>query len=604
MKRLLFPLWLMLTFWMALSAQGAYLQNVPQTLTQPDGTKIHCFASGDEFYNWLHDENGFTIVRDASGYWVYAVEATGRLAPSTQVVGTAKPMAPSLRPGLKISNEEYVQRRAAFFEGMDPVAAPTEGDVNNLCIFIRFSDQAEFTRSLSFYDGILNSTKQDDTSMRSYYHEVSYEKLTIRTTFYSPPAGFSYRDTHPRSYYLPYDAAANPHGYVDFDDRKEREHTLLKNAVDAVKSQVPTSLVIDRDRDGNVDNICFIIRGSKDEWNGMLWAHWWALFTHHVEINGRRVYSYTFHPDANLGLGVLCHEMFHSLGAKDLYHYDWGEGMTPVGPWDLMQWAADPPQHMGAYMKFRYGRWITLPGIDIGKAGTYTLSPLTSSTNNAYRLTRTWDTPRPPEHYVFEYRRKAEAGKFEGSLPGSGLLVYRINGEADGEGNRDSPDEVYVYRPRGTTTSDGSVSQAHFGVDVKRTCINDKTDPSGFLSDGSAGGLFVADIGHAEDTIDFYVGEPNSLSGLIYDTDGGPLSSSKNPYWVVENVTTPSGRTLNVENGTRVYFGAGTKLTAQGTINCQSGSEWTRLFALSGYHTGIKGKGQIRMTNGGAIKLH
>jgi hypothetical protein len=30
---------------------AAYLQNVPQTITQPDGTTLECFATGDEFYN-------------------------------------------------------------------------------------------------------------------------------------------------------------------------------------------------------------------------------------------------------------------------------------------------------------------------------------------------------------------------------------------------------------------------------------------------------------------------------------------------------------------------------------------------------------------------
>ena len=34
---------------------AAPLKNAPLTFTQPDGTPINIYASGDEFHNWLHD---------------------------------------------------------------------------------------------------------------------------------------------------------------------------------------------------------------------------------------------------------------------------------------------------------------------------------------------------------------------------------------------------------------------------------------------------------------------------------------------------------------------------------------------------------------------
>ena len=42
---------------------GALLYDVPVELKQPDGTTLHCFASGDEFYSRLHDENDYTITQ-------------------------------------------------------------------------------------------------------------------------------------------------------------------------------------------------------------------------------------------------------------------------------------------------------------------------------------------------------------------------------------------------------------------------------------------------------------------------------------------------------------------------------------------------------------
>ena len=41
---------------------AAFLRNVPCTLTQPNGTELRCFATGDEYYNYLHDERGYTIM--------------------------------------------------------------------------------------------------------------------------------------------------------------------------------------------------------------------------------------------------------------------------------------------------------------------------------------------------------------------------------------------------------------------------------------------------------------------------------------------------------------------------------------------------------------
>ena len=59
-------------------------------------------------------------------------------------------------------------------------------------------------------------------------------------------------------------------------------------------------------------------------------------------------------------------------------------------------------------------------------------------------------------YFVVEYRKKE--GLYEVNTPGnrSGLLVYRINTEA-GNGNASGPpDEIYLYRPGGTLTSNGN----------------------------------------------------------------------------------------------------------------------------------------------------
>ena len=484
---------------------GAYLVRVPQIIVQPDGEIVRCFASGDEFYHWLHDADGYTIVRDPrTGYFVYAKEVGGALAPSKHIVSRVDPEKLGLRKFLRISQEEYLRRRDAFltpyrsYEEM--TFAPNTGTLNNVVVFIRFNGEDEFGEPISNYENMFNNISPDANSMIRYYREVSYNQLTVQSTFYPVPTMMvvSYEDTYPRSYYQPYHALVNPGGYQSNRQLRDREHTLIKNAIAAIGSQVPESLDLDADNDGYVDNVCFVVQGSPDAWADLLWPHMWALYSQEAYIHGIRVWEYNLQLQTLVYVGVLCHEMFHTIGAPDLYHYN-DDGLRPVGEWDIMEWDLDPPQHMGAYMKYRYGTWISSVS-EITMPGEYTLHPLTSSSNNCYKIASPYSSS---EYFMVEYRRQ-EASLFEASLPGTGLLVYRINTALDGKGNQSGPpDEVYIYRPNGTHFENGNVDDAAFSSDVGRTRINDTTNPSSFLSDGSPGGLDITWVGSAGDTLSF-----------------------------------------------------------------------------------------------------
>jgi len=483
---------------------SAPLKFVPQQITQPNGEIINCFASGDEFHNWLHDKDNYTIIRNSeTGYYVFAKLVNGEPVPSDLIVGKSSPAIENLKPGINISYEKYLQKRKDFYlDTPEEDRTFTASTLNNLVIFIRFSGDSEFSDQVSTYNNMFNTSTPNTNSMYNYFREVSYEKLLAPSHLYPVPSGatvLSYKDIYPREYYMPYGGGA-PTGYKNETERRNREHMLLKRAVDSIASQIPVSLNIDYNNDGRVDNVCFIIKGGTTAWSTLLWPHMWSLYSQQAFINGKRVYTYNFQLQTALvssGVGVLCHEMFHSLGSPDLYHYT-ENGMTPVGTWDVMESDNNPPQHMGAHMKWKYGGWITsIP--EITTSGSYSLKPLTSETNNAFRI----KSPKSSvEYFVVEYRKRHTI--FESTIPGSGLLVYRINtsytGNADGP-----PDEVYIYRPGGSPTSNGAVSSAHYSSDVNRVIINQNTDPSPFLTSGVQGGLEIYDIGPADSVITFKV---------------------------------------------------------------------------------------------------
>jgi M6 family metalloprotease-like protein len=479
-----------------LPLHGAYLNNVPVSITQPDGTKIDCLASGDEYHNWLHDKDNYTIIRNSvNGYYCYAEKSGNEVVASSLIAGKDLPQMRGINPGVNISEAAYKEMRKTKFYMPTERDAPTTGTINNIVIFIRFSDETEYGESISNYTGWFNT---GTSSLKSYYQEASYNQLTVNTTMYPAAVNnlvVSWQDSHPRAYFQPYDATTNPTGYDGDTERRSREFTLLQNACTGVSSSIPSSLNIDSDGDGRVDNVVFVVKGSAGAWSSLLWPHRWSLYDRYVYINGKRVYDFNFQLQtflASRGVGVICHEFFHTLGAPDLYHYV-SNDISPAGSWDIMQSDQNPPQHMTAFMKWKYGHWISsIPTITTDQQ--YTLNPLTSSTGNAYRI----NSNNANQYYVVEFRKKT--GTFENSIPASGLLVYRIDTSC-GDGNADGPpDELYIYRPGGTTTVDGTVSSANFSLETGRTKINSTTNPSPFLQDGSAGNLSLYGIGSSAGT--------------------------------------------------------------------------------------------------------
>ena len=255
------------------------------TINQPDGTVLQCFASGDEFFNYLHDKDGFTIIQHPqTGYYVYAENRDGNLVATEYVAGIQDPASKGLKPFALISPEAWRTKRLAWKEpekesqNRDNRDA-NHGTLNNISIFIRFSDDEQFTNSYYDIDNMFNDVSEDAVSLRSYFRAASYGAIEIPTTFYPGHNGntiISYQDTYPRSYFEPYNSTTNPNGYQE-SQRAEREFSLLERAVNYVNANypVPTSLNIDYDEDGYVDNVCFIVKGGVGAWGSLLWPHKW-----------------------------------------------------------------------------------------------------------------------------------------------------------------------------------------------------------------------------------------------------------------------------------------------------------------------------------------
>jgi M6 family metalloprotease-like protein len=349
---------------------------------------------------------------------------------------------------------------------VDPLSETTT--FTNVVIFIRFSDEPTYTApySLSYYEDMFNGV--DTVSLRDYYLDVSYNQMTIDSYIITSNDQIVYfTDIYKRGYYQPY-SLTNPQGYETDNERNTREQTLLKRAIDFVEDNnlVPDDINLDANNDGAIDSISFLISGEADDWNELLWPHKWELYQYYnytVErfdanaptINGKNAFYYTFEMLGNfrnyeyaVDVSILAHETFHLFYAPDLYHYYDYFWIEPVGHWGLMENLTDVPSHMLGYMKYQYGGWIDTVD-EITNNGSYTLYPMQDSADNLYRI----DTGYSNEYIYLEYRD--QTGRYEGNVPDSGLIVYRVDLDYMTDGNElgyysssGSPrNEVFIFRP-------------------------------------------------------------------------------------------------------------------------------------------------------------
>ena len=498
-----------------ISCFGAYLTNIPIQITQPNGDTLTIYASGDEYYNWLHDINGYTVVQDDMGYYVYAQynEKGNDIKASAYIVGKCNPQEVGLQPNIACRREiinniiENAEFNSSDIKGNGYIY-PTTGTINNIVIYIRFADQTEFTDSQSKYTNMFNNSATGANSVYNYFKETSNNKLTVNSSFYPTNNGssiLSYQDIYTRNYYCKY-SSSNPIGYTD-DNKNERLDSLLLRAINFVKNQIDTTIDYDTNNDTYVDNISFIIRGGNNGWNTILWPQVRFLFAT-LKISNYNIRDITLYVEQNInqkGVGLLCHEIGHVLGAPDLYHH-YDQNHHPVGYWDIMAIETNPPQYMNTGIRCYIYHWIdSIP--EITTSGTYTLNPVTSSINNCYKIS----IKNTSDFLLLEYRKRN--GTFETQIPNEGLLIYRIHltsggnfqGNIYGTGYGGVSTGIYVYRKDGTINEAGDSVNAVFSSNSGRTRFSSNSNPRAFMYDSTIANVLIKDVSSVGETISFYV---------------------------------------------------------------------------------------------------
>ena len=504
---------------------------------QPDGkTVVTLTMKGDEKVNWAETEDGYTLVYDNSGFFVYAtLDSTGDMVPSQYMATEIAKRSPEVRSFLantpkrlhySRSQIKYMlslwEIREAKTKSLDK--SNTTGTVRILVIMMQYPNR-QFVKTRQQISNMFNqvnySAENAVGSVHDYYDEASYGQLNMVADVVGP-----YTCDHNSRYY-------GRHGQGNAQSGSEfATEALRKASADSVNFSL-----YDSDNDQRVDCVHIIFAGYGQEAGGgdsVIWSHKWSA-SEPIANNNTVARTYSCSPElqghsgSNIShIGVACHEIGHVLGAPDFYDIDYASnGQYPgMGNWDIMaggSWggvngqSGNSPAHHNLYTKAYIYHWVnvtTLSGYD-----TVTLQPMNSDSTSFYRI----NTTTPNEFYLIDNRQKQG---FDGSCPGHGLMIYHVhsgiaNSFSSGV-NYTHPQKLYpvcATAPAAIpfdSASYGNVNSGEcpFPGTGNRTSFTDFTTPRAISWAGANSNMPIRNIteNNANHTVTFIYGIPINLS--------------------------------------------------------------------------------------------
>ncbi len=434
----------------------------PVDKVQPDGTPITVLLKGDERVHWMEsldfavlDENGnlnpSKIQYKGKDLEKYSVSQRNEIKEIPVKLRYSKMQVEMMLQIWKITDDmkQGDGAHGVFADGIrkEPVA----GKKKLLVILAQFSNKG-LTYTVDDFEDLMNqfgySRNGSTGSVRDYFLEASYGLVDFSITVVGPV-----QCNNTTAYYA---------------NRTSNWARGVATAADVLVDFSEFAV------DGIVPRYHIIFAGYGDENidNGQqIWSHKSSHTT--IMLDGVSVgTTYSCSPELSgrlgtiiTGIGVVCHELTHTLGAPDYYDTDYGSsgGDYPgTGDWDLMgsgghNNSGRTPAHVNMWQKILFG-WVT--PIELTVPTAVVNMPASADSARAYWIQANADG----ERYILESRHKT---KFDAGIPGAGLLIYHIhpasvNGTAS---NRKHPQQVYpvfagssLATPTDTVSSYGNIN--------------------------------------------------------------------------------------------------------------------------------------------------
>ena len=429
---------LIIMLWCACKMLAIPANPTPVRIAQPDGSTVTIRLHGDEWLHFTTTTDGYTVVKNERGYYVYAQLQDGKLLPTNVIAHDAdgrdvnetdylSHVKKYLTPQMEESTAETKKKVQAMQRQTLQRRKAARYDYSKFCgliILVEFNDR-QFSRS--DYKELMNDmvnkenyTGFTDTdgkfqaytgSVRDYYHDNSNGVFNPEFDIVGPVT-------------------------VDYsqEDGRARSYSIFKAAIEAADEDIDYAKY-DGDGDGTMDLVYFIAAGtassSDPDHPNHIWPHRSVIRNLNrdgVWINDYACsteFIYSEKDNMLAGIGTFCHEFSHVLGLPDFYDTDGegsgGESHDP-GYWSVMAGGsylnnARTPCAYSLYERMAVG--FTEPMV-INTKGHYTLEQIGTS-NTGYRI----DSPVEGEYFLLENRQKDY--KWDEYLPGSGMLVFRVD---------------------------------------------------------------------------------------------------------------------------------------------------------------------------------
>ncbi len=525
----------------------------PVTVSQPDGSNVTLVLRGDEWLHFITTVDGYTVMKNSDGYYVYAVLGKEGLTPSKTIAhdadnrsgdewsflaGITKYQVPKMSEETVQQRKEENRRRQAKLYAARRDAKHTYENFRGLVILVEFNDMS-FSRD-DFKELITDMiNKKDYTGFDSEVFTGS-----LRDYFYDNSNGK----------FEPQFDIAGPY-QIDYSqyDGGARATMIMRAVVDSADVDVNFQ-DYDSDGDGVVDVVYFLFAGYDASYfgndNRLLWPHESYLYdyvdNHRVTIVkdgvGLSTYAcstelYGWQDNPNTvkinGIGTMCHEFSHALGLPDFYDTGYTHSYHP-GDWSVMANGGSRNYGRTPVGYSLYERWA-LGFCDepetISKDDDYTLPPLYQE-QKGYRI----NTPNENEFFLLENRQQ-KLFKWDKKLPGSGMLVFRVD-RSDlnpwniNTVNNDSTHLCYeLLRANGWQNYDSNYDAF---PSKDKTSLSSYTSPANLKTwDGKDNDLAINDIQMNGNLITFHLtdltvdaiptislGDEDTPSGNVYNLNG------------------------------------------------------------------------------------
>lgn len=510
----------------AIPARGIF-----DTFEQPNGAKLNAKVCGDERVHWFETADGYTLLRNKDGFFVYAEkDIDGNLKESKYVAGRDdKKLPQSIIPHLRYSKQQIDAKFADWKINDTPPQKITnslqavEGVRKYLIVLMEYPD-VPFTKTREEYDAMFNQKNYQGAggigSVLDYYQENSYGLFAPQFVVVGP-----YMAEHNQAYYT---TETGSHAAV-------RE--LVKEATDYAIDELGSFNSFDNDADDIIDavGIIFAGHGAESGDNNAIWSHKGYTASYFYEApmyGGKYVWIYCCFPELEgkygtsiSKIGVLCHEFCHTLGAPDYYDTDYSEQgqYTGAGNWCLMaggSWNGGGrcPAGINIFQKWQYG-WVE--PIILAENDANVVIQNSAHFQEAYII----ETRTEGEFYMMENRQQIG---FDANIPGHGLLIWHVTTGAQGAAcvNCKHPNLMYPVSanssfriPTSDPTSYGVInsSSTPFPGTLKQTEFTDKTTPAAIAWNGNSNYKPIKNITETDSVISFnYTGRPDIIFNVPY----------------------------------------------------------------------------------------